>query len=246
MDPISIDEEIQVLSERVRRLLLLVEKPARSDNDEWAAERRAVAEGFQKLAAIITRSSQKLKEAQAQGRAADAALIEHRRLLTEGPDGYLITDAAGMIREANAAIAEMLQVPRRFLVGKPFSAFVVQTDIRAFRWRLNNIASQRTGEWPLRLRPRHADPFIAGVTVAALDSRPGAPPDLRWFVRDISVRQRAEEFQAAYEFTREILGAEQHARTETERARQRLELLARVSGILATSIQSPGALGDVA
>ena len=244
--PRDINGEVQALYDRVTRLLRRVEKPKRGDLDEWAAELRAIAAGFQRVGAMVTGAAADLAEARAAREAAHAALVEHRRLFEDGPDGYLITDADGTIREANAAMAEMLQVPRRFLPGKPLAVFVAQSDHRAFRWRLSNVSSERGGEWPLRLRPRYADPFIAGVTVVALDGRRGALPSLRWLVRDISARQRAEELQAANDFTREILSAEKEARANAERAGQRLEILARVSGILATSIHYPATLSEIA
>jgi PAS domain S-box-containing protein len=243
-EPTHTSDELVALWQRVNRLLTRVERPTRGDVDDWRAELRAVAEGFERVSAILSRGSRRLEQAQAERQAAVAALDEHRRLLEDGPYGYLVTTDTGIIREANVAIAELLGVPRRFLIGKPLAAFVASSDIRAFRWRMNNVRSQSEGEWPLRLRPRHADPFIAGVTLTPLGTR--RDPDLRWFIRDISVRQRAEELQTNNEFTREILSAEQHARTEAERAWRRLELLARVSEILASSVQASAAVADVA
>ncbi|HKZ07118.1 MAG TPA: ATP-binding protein [Methylomirabilota bacterium] len=233
------EDDVQTLWSRVNRLLDRAggERP---DEDEL----RALAEGFARLGAVMTRVRNDLQGARAQRAAAEAALAEQRQLVEDGPDGYLLTSASGTIRSANAAIAGMLQVPRRFVVGKPLAAFVAPSDLRAFRWRLNNVSDQWGGEWPLRLRPRSGEPMMVGVRVAPITRGSGAP-DLRWLVRDISVRERAQALQAANEFTREILGSEQHARTEAERARQRLELLARVSGVLATSINYPAALADI-
>ena len=233
------NDDIQALWSRVNRLLARgVDE--RLDPDEV----RAVAEGFARLGGAMTRTQQALQKAQSERAAAETALAEQRQLFEEGPDGYLVTNESGTIRAANVAIAEMLKVSRRFLLGKPLTAFVAQADLRAFRWRLNNVSAQRGGEWPLRLNPRQGEPFIVGVTVAPI-TRGTGPPDLRWLIRDISVRERAEALQAANEFTREILGSEQRARTEAERARQRLELLARVSGVLASSLNYPAALADI-
>jgi PAS domain S-box-containing protein len=232
-------DDIRALWSRVDQLLARgLDEPA--DRDEL----RAVADGFARLETAMTRTQQGLQKAQSDLAAAETVLAEQRRLIEEGPDGYLITTATGTIRAANAAIAEMLHLPRRFVIGKPLTAFVAQADLRAFRWRLNNVTDQRSGEWPLRLHPRHGDAIMVGVTVAPITRGSGAP-DLRWLIRDISVRERAEALQAANEFTREILGSEQRARTEAERARQRLELLARVSGVLATSFNYPAALADI-
>ena len=226
------------------RVSLLLERSVEERHDEWVAERRAIDEGFQRLSVSLLGAERGLQEAKAASQAAAVALAEHEQLLEHSPDGYVVTSAAGTIRAANAAFADMVQASRRHLIGKPLAAFVAQADLRAFRWRLNHVASQQVGEWPLRLRPRVSDPFIAGVTVAAIVRGEGEP-DLRWYVRDISVRQRAEALAADNEFTREILDSEQRARGEAERGRQRLELLVRVSRILATSVDYPAALGDI-
>ena len=239
----SLGDRIEALWERISRALHLAQVNAGSKDLE--RERRELSESVAWLATSAAAQERALASAEAERDAAKAALAEHRRLLEEGPDAYLVTDSRGIIREANVAAADMLGMSRRFLIGKPLSTFVADSDLRAFRWRLNNVRNQQHGEWPLRLRPRQGEPFIAGLTLASLDTPGAATPDLRWFIRDISARQRAEELQASNEFTREILESEQRARTEAEQARHRLELLARLSGVLATSIDYPATLGEI-
>src|SRR4029450_5907131 len=121
----DIDREIAALSQRVARHLRVVEAPDRGHDDEWAAEARGIAVGFQRVGAMATRAAHHLAEANAARKASHAALgeqrrageptgarewslaalVEQRRLGEDGPDGYLITDADGTIHEANAAIA---------------------------------------------------------------------------------------------------------------------------------------------
>ncbi len=239
----SLSERIEALWERITRLVRFAE--GHTELAEVTRERRELTQSLAWLATSAAAQERALAAAESERDAAKAALAEHRRLLEQGPDGYLVTDPSGTIREANLAAAEMLGLPRRFLVGKPLSTFVAETDLRAFRWRLNNVRNQQHGEWPLRIRPRRGSPFIAGLTLASLDTPGAQTPDLRWFIRDISVRQRAEELEASNEFTREIFESEQRARREAEQGRQRLELLARLSGVLATSVDYPAALGDI-
>jgi PAS domain S-box-containing protein len=239
----SLSERIEALWERITRLVRSAE--GHTAPEEVTRERRELSQSLAWLATSAAAQERALAVAEAERDAAKAALAEHRRLLEQGPDGYLVTDPSGTIREANLAAAEMLGLPRRFLLGKPLSTFVAETDLRAFRWRLNNVRNQQHGEWPLRIRPRQGPPFIAGLTLASLDTPGAQTPDLRWFIRDISVRQRAEELEASNEFTREIFQSEQRARMEAEQARQRLELLARLSGVLATSVDYPAALGEI-
>ena len=48
----------------------------------------------------------------------------YRDLFDSAPDAYLVTDAAGIDREANRAAAELLGVDTNFLVGKPLVIFI--------------------------------------------------------------------------------------------------------------------------
>src|SRR5688572_11034577 len=54
----------------------------------------------------------------------------YHELFNLAPDGYLVTDADGVIREASMAAAELLGRPRRYLIGKPVRVFV-HTDAQA-------------------------------------------------------------------------------------------------------------------
>ena len=56
---------------------------------------------------------------------AQSGLEEERQRYQElfefAPDGYLVTDALGVIREANRAASELLGIRAEFLRGKPLS-----------------------------------------------------------------------------------------------------------------------------
>ncbi len=176
---------------------------------------------------------------------AETALAEQRRLIESGPHGYIVTTALGIIQHVNAAAAELLNLQGTFLVGKPLASFVADEDLRTFRWRLNNATQQQGNEWPLRLKPRQGSPFIAGLTLSRIGAPGAGGHELQWLLRDISARERAEELAAANEFARERLRAEESARAESEAAQQRLELVARVSRLLATSIEPVLVLSDL-
>lgn len=58
--------------------------------------------------------------------AREAVEIERQRyqdLFEFAPDGYLVTDTNGVIQEANCAVAQLLNVSQKFLVGKPLYIF---------------------------------------------------------------------------------------------------------------------------
>jgi PAS domain S-box-containing protein len=176
---------------------------------------------------------------------AETVLAEQRRLIESGPHGYIVTTALGIIQHVNAAAIELLNLQGTFLVGKPLASFVADGDLRTFRWRLNNAKHQQGNEWPLRLKPRQGSPFVAGLTLSRIGVPGPSGHELQWLLRDISARERAEELAAANEFARERLRAEETARAESEAAQQRLELVARVSRLLATSVEPVLVLTDL-
>src|SRR5262249_58783247 len=56
------------------------------------------------------------------------ALARYRELFEFAPDCYLVTDFAGVIREANQAAAVLLRTPRQFLPGKPLLIYLAREE----------------------------------------------------------------------------------------------------------------------
>jgi PAS domain S-box-containing protein len=151
----------------------------------------------------------------------EAERMRYAELFQLAPDAYLVTDAAGIIAEANHAASALLNIPAHHLSGKPL-AFFVPVPLRGeFRARLEQVrALGRLDEWEFQVQPRGARaPVPVSCTVAAVHG-PAGIDGLRWLVRDVSERQRAEADRAA-------LLREEAARTEAEAARARLEAVVR-------------------
>src|SRR5919108_677811 len=82
-------------------------------------------------------------------------------------DGYLVTDALGMIEEANQAAETLLGVMPGTLVGKPLIVYIAQEDRPAFRTQLTRLRAQTRGlNWELVLHPTSGRTFPAELTVA--------------------------------------------------------------------------------
>ena len=63
------------------------------------------------------------------------------------PDGYLVTDAYGTIREANRAAALLLNVSPQALIGKSLLPFVVQKEQRTFpTWLSQRLQARQAQE----------------------------------------------------------------------------------------------------
>src|SRR5262245_6595789 len=238
----SHSEQVEALRISVERLCQIA---ATQDVEKLSVERQAIERALEDLTTEADNLRLERDDARTEASRAEFHLTATRELLEEGPDGYLITNNAGIITHANRAAQRMLGVALRFLVRKPLALFIEDTDLRIFRWRVNNARSRTQSEWPTRMRARGGASFTAGLTVSAFpsDNQNG---DLRWFMRDITVRQRAEELVAAQDFTNRMLESEQLARAAAETAQLRVELLASVSSVLAASLDYPTALSRVA
>ncbi|MEH2066817.1 MAG: PAS domain S-box protein [Nostoc sp.] len=115
----------------------------------------------------------------------------YQDLFEFAPDGYLVTNAAGIIQEVNHAAAMLLAMPQEFLVNKPLIVFIAQEDCQTFTIRLNNL--QQVQEWETYLKPRKKKPFPASIKMAAMYDSEGEQVGWRWLICNISERQQAKE-----------------------------------------------------
>jgi PAS domain S-box-containing protein len=122
---------------------------------------------------------------------------EHQRyvdLFDDAPDGYLVTDLQGVIKQANLAAAELFDSARDCIIGKPLALLVNKEDKAAYFERLNEMAGlEALKDRELRFRPWKGEPFWASVSIAKVQVSEHEGISLRWLIRDISMRKRSEE-----------------------------------------------------
>jgi PAS domain S-box-containing protein len=110
------------------------------------------------------------------------------------PDGYLVTDSAGLIREINRAAAKLLNAPQKILIGKPLTSYIDIKQRQSFRTRLNQLHyTDRLTEWEVLICPRRAATIEVALSVSIIRDRQDRPKSLRWLMRDITARKQAEE-----------------------------------------------------
>ena len=163
-------EHAEALRSSVERLCQLA---AAEDLEKLGVERRKLEQALASLTVEADGLRAERDAARGETRRIELQLTAARQILDDGPDGFIVTDRAGVILQANRAATHLLGVSSRFLVRKPLSLFIDEADLRMFRWRVNNAHVWSHGEWPVRIRPRNGAPFIAGLTVSAFTGAPG-------------------------------------------------------------------------
>lgn len=117
----------------------------------------------------------------------------YQELFEEAPDGYLVTDLEGKIRQANHTAARLLHIEKQFLVGKLLINFVALEERYVFRNFLTQLNQyNRNQELVIRLQQRNAKYFDAALTLAITRDKQGKPQSLRWLLRDITECRRGE------------------------------------------------------
>src|SRR5439155_1304589 len=147
----------EVLRSSVERLCQLA---AAEDLEKLGVERRKLEQALASLTVEADVLRAERDAARGETRRIELQLTAARQILDDGPDGFIVTDRAGVILQANRAATHLLGVSSRFLVRKPLSLFIDEADLRMFRWRVNNAHVWSHGEWPVRIRPRNGAPLI--------------------------------------------------------------------------------------
>jgi PAS domain S-box-containing protein len=157
--------------------------------------------------------------------AARAAVEDERQryydLFEFAPDGYLVTDHAAVIREANRAAVRLLGVRANRLAGKPLALYIAPEQVAKFRHFVNTLP--QTGEparWEGVLKPRNGPVVPAEFLAAVLcDPATGRGAEVRWRLDDLSDTKKLQAEQAVLlEGLRELAGRVQAVR-EHEQAR---------------------------
>jgi PAS domain S-box-containing protein len=112
---------------------------------------------------------------------ADHLALERQRyaeFFEYAPDAYVVTDPAGMIREANQLAAEFLGASRDLLCGRALSSFISYDDRPAFRARLALLSMEEAGSprnWRTTVRTHDRKARPVRLSVRSIRA-PGQPP----------------------------------------------------------------------
>ena len=195
MEPDVFDRQIKTLHDRLRMLQQQMNAASASELASPTTLIEELAIALEELHVAQEELHQQHEEVLATRQKLGAERQRYQELFEFAPDGYLVTNAEGIIQEANRAAATLLRVRQNRLAGKPFMVFVSEEDRKALRTFLTSLQESRQpqSEWEVRLQPKGAEPCVAALTVAPAHNLKGQARSLRWLLRDISQRKRAEE-----------------------------------------------------
>jgi PAS domain S-box-containing protein len=221
------------VSEALQRVMKLRLRAQRASGGEVA---EAMAEALEELGVVFEElqvAQEELRvrnEALATAEAAAAAERNRFRDLFEfAPNGYVVTDAEGLVHQANRAACGLLQITPRFLAHKPLTVFVAPEDRTAFLGQLSGLQrGEPVWEQTVRFQPRAegCEPRVVDLTVVPFRDPETQRPMLRWQMRDVTEQWQATE---AVRKWNEELEARVRARTaELEKALREKEEVERL------------------
>ncbi len=126
----------------------------------------------------------------------------YREMFESAPDGYVLTNLSGNIREANRVAAALLGVRPDFLMGKALLAFVdeeARADLETTLARWRNTEGSPARELPpivrgsIRLRVYKGAFFPAEYAISPMRDEHDRIIGLRWMLRDLSESARTAQ-----------------------------------------------------
>ncbi len=174
---------------------------------------------------------------------------KYRELFEFAPDGYLITNCGGTIKHSNQAASLMLGVASTRLIGKPLTVYISPSDHSDFfrlieHFARSSINLDKVQYLGLTIRPRALEPFFAAISVKAIWNETGQITELRWSIRDDSVRRAQEVKLVANSKKLEFQNAEleQWASATAHDLKEPVRIMALYSGMLKEKFE--GQLGE--
>jgi PAS domain S-box-containing protein len=165
---------------------------------------------------------------------ADVERRRYRDLFEFADDGYILTDARGVITEANRVAGKLLNIAPQFLISKPLIRMISADQHDLFRAELRQLQQTgKTSEMTVRIEPRASASFFAALKASAITDETGSLSGMRWLLRDVAeqvimqTRLRTLNEEAQQEMRTQALRLEDACRQRDEALQQERALRAK-------------------
>jgi PAS domain S-box-containing protein len=198
----ALERQLVVSRTRMDRLRRRAEHEGVATDSPLAAAVEELGHTLEELTVALEQLEVANEELADARHAAERHALRYRELFDFAPDLYLATDERGVIREANRTAEIKLGREARHLVGKPLVIFVAESHAEALSSRLVALQAGRPARiegWEARFAPRGAPPFWAAVRADATRGPDGGVSEIRWLLRDVTERRRADDALRASE-----------------------------------------------
>ncbi|MFP4101579.1 ATP-binding protein [Coleofasciculus sp.] len=168
---------------------------------------------LEELQVAVEEIQERNQELAAAHQATEDERLRYQELFEFAPDGYLITNASGIIQDANQAAATLMNIDKQHLIGKPMAVFIADTSKRTFRTQLNRLTHLSSPDfpttllyrdWEIFIKPRQSEPFPADISISAILNPQSQIIGLRWLIRDMTYRHQAESLRQELEAEKEF------------------------------------------
>lgn len=208
MDRKPIDVMIEAMRQRIDALEARARHEAAPDLDaqRLLQELESAMEEFHVAGEELREQNDELVAAQEQ---VESERRRYHELFDDAPDGYVVTDVQGAIREVNQAAAAMLGAPSETLQGKPLIVYISRDsrrEVSEHMRRLGEGESPRIAGWEVGLRRRDGGRIVASVTAVASRDAHDRVTGIRWMLHDVSERHHAQIAARRYVNRLEVLG----------------------------------------
>lgn len=98
---------------------------------------------------------------------AELSLLRYQLLFEEAPEPYVVTDADGVVTEANTAALALLSVDDHRLIGRELRSFVAQEDRREYeQWLLWLQTGRPEARWEARITGADGESILVEIRLA--------------------------------------------------------------------------------
>ncbi|NEN94851.1 MAG: PAS domain-containing protein [Moorea sp. SIO3I7] len=142
---------------------------------------------LEELSTGLEELSEKYEALQAAYAVLQAQQKHYHNLFELAPEGYLVTNAQGIIQEANYAAASLLNVQQYYLVGKPLMSFISEAESNRFEHQLHELQElQQLKDWQVVLCPLHCKPVAVDMSVSVCCDPQGNVVSIHWLILHVT------------------------------------------------------------